>query len=234
MRLHSPRHILRRSVLARDAVYHAPSVGTVRRSNATRVLHLLLLVTVIHQLASSQFISRPIPGEAPSLLYSLHEYIGMASLAVVLAFWIWTLVRQGETKFTKLFPWFSPRAALGVVQDALSQLRAILRRDLMYEGNGDMASAVHGLGLLAVTAMAATGTVYFLFRGNPLAHQALALHSAIANLMWVYLFGHAGIAALHHLLGSDILRRMFWIGRGVTVSCEPDYSRARQTHEIDA
>lgn len=234
MRLHSPRHILRRSVLARNAVYQTPGAGTVRRSNATRVLHLLLLITVIHQLASSQFIERPMPGEAPSLLFSLHEYIGMASFAVVLAFWIWALVRQGETRLGKLFPWFSPRAAWDVVQDAIAQVMAVLRRDLTHEGSGDMASAVHGLGLLTVTAMAATGTVYFLFRGNALAHQALSLHGAIANLMWVYLFGHAGIAALHHLLGSDILRRMFWIGRGVTVSREPDYSRARQTHEIDA
>jgi len=234
MRLHSPRHILRRSVLARDAVYHAPGTATVRRSNSTRVLHLLLLITVIHQLASSQFIERPMPGEAPSLLFTLHEYIGMASLAVVLAFWVWTLVRQGETKFTKLFPWFSPRAVRGVIQDAIAQLMAILRRDLSYEGSGDMASAVHGLGLLTVTAMAATGTVYFLFQGNPLAHQALALHSAVANLMWIYLFGHAGIAALHHLLGSDILRRMFWIGRGVTLSRKPGHHRPRRPHEIDA
>jgi hypothetical protein len=31
-------------------------------------------------------------------------------------------------------------------------------------------------------------------------------------------FGHAGLAALHHLLGSDILLRMFWIRRGITVT----------------
>jgi hypothetical protein len=36
--------------------------------------------------------------------------------------------------------------------------------------------------------------------------------------MWAYLIGHAGLAALHHLLGSDILLRMFWIRRGITVT----------------
>jgi hypothetical protein len=29
-----------------------------------------------------------------------------------------------------------------------------------------------------------------------------------------YLIGHGGVAVLHHLLGSDVLRRRFWIRRG--------------------
>jgi hypothetical protein len=65
--------------------------------------------------------------------------------------------------------------------------------------------------------MAATGTVYF-FATPSIAHNALALHRLFANLMWAYILGHAGIAVLHHLLGIDILRRMFWIRRGVTVT----------------
>jgi hypothetical protein len=76
---------------------------------------------------------------------------------------------------------------------------------------------VHGLGLLTVTAMAATGTVLF-FSGGVVFHDAMALHRMIANLMWAYLIGHSGLAALHHLLGSDLLRRMFWIRRGITIN----------------
>ena len=37
-------------------------------SHLTRVLHLLLLVAVLTQLITSQFIERPLPGEAQSVI----------------------------------------------------------------------------------------------------------------------------------------------------------------------
>jgi cytochrome b561 len=217
VKLISPKQIARRAVLAPNALYHRPAAHGVARSQATRVLHLLLLLAVVHQLISSQFISRPLPGDAPSTLYQLHEYVGMASLAVVCVFWLWTLIRHGETSLTSLFPWLSPRRIAAIIDDCLGQINAIRRRDPSHESSGALASAVHGLGLLVVTAMAATGTVWF-WSSGAVAHAALAMHSLVANLMWAYLIGHAGLAALHHLLGSDILLRMFWIRRGITVT----------------
>ena len=38
----------------------------------------------------------------------------------------------------------------------------------------------------------------------------LGLHKAAANLMWLYVIGHAGAAALHALWGDGVLGRMFW------------------------
>lgn len=213
----NPKQVLRRGVLSREAVYQSVSFDGERRSHATRILHLLLLLSVVNQLVSSQFMSRPFPGEAPSTLYAMHEYIGMASFGFVLLFWLWTLVRRGETKIGRLFPWFSPRAIAAVLRDALDQARGLLNRDFAAHSDGAFASAVHGLGLLTLTGMAATGTVFFLVSG-PIGGFALDLHQTIANLMWIYLFGHAGIAVLHHLLGHDILRRMFWIRRGITIT----------------
>ena len=72
---------------------------------------------------------------------------------------------------------------------------------------------MHGLGLLAVTAMAATGTVWFFTHGTPAAHLAMDVHKVVANLVWAYLFAHAGLATVHWLLGSDIFSRMFWPSR---------------------
>ncbi len=216
----SPKQIARRAVLAPDALYRSAPTHGVARSQTTRALHLMLLLAVLYQLISSEFIERPLPGEAPSTLFWLHEYIGMGSLGLVCAFWLWTLVRQGETRLVKLLPWLSPRAIAAIVADVVDQTRAILRRDFSGDGSGALASAVHGLGLLVVTVMAGTGTVLF-FSSGAVAHDAMALHQLVANLMWAYLIGHAGLAALHHLLGSDILRRMFWIGRGVTITTRP-------------
>jgi cytochrome b561 len=183
-------------------------------SHLTRVLHLLLLVAVLTQLISSQFIERPLPGDAPSVIYSLHEYVGLGTFVVVFAFWSWTLIRQGETKFGRLFPWLSPRRLRDVVSDTLGQLHRLSRGDFSDRSSGAMASSVHGLGLLVMTGMAVTGSAYFFLSGT-LAHTALSLHSLMANLVWAYLVGHSTLAALHHLLGSDILARMFWLRRGV-------------------
>lgn len=213
MRLDNSRRSLRRPALTRDAGDHAQGSRATGRSNTTRILHLLLVLSVLHQLISSQFISRPLPGDAPSTLFMLHEYIGLASFVLVFVFWIWTLLRHGETRLAKLFPWFSPRQIEAAARDAFALAQAMIRRDVSNHGSGDMASAVHGLGLLAFTGMAMTGTAYFLLHGTALARDAMHLHGALSKLMWIYLFGHAGMAALHHLLGSDILMRMFWIGR---------------------
>ena len=59
--------------------------------------------------------------------------------------------------------------------------------------------------------MAATGTAYaLLLQGTDWGRPALFVHASVANLMWAYLIGHAGLAVLHHLTGSDIFSRMFW------------------------
>lgn len=217
MNLLSPRQIARRAVLAPNALYRRATTHGVSRSQTTRVMHLVLLLAVLHQLVSSKVIDRPLPGEAPSTLFLLHEYVGLASLVIVCAFWLWALVRHGETSFAKLFPWLSPRSIAAIFEDCVDHIHALLRRQVSHEGSGALASAAHGLGLLIVTAMAATGTVVF-FSGGMVFHYAMSLHRVIANLMWAYLIGHGGIAALHHLMGSDILRRMFWIRRGVTMT----------------
>ena len=64
--------------------------------------------------------------------------------------------------------------------------------------------------------MTLTGFAWLLgTSGTPFAHNALVVHGLFAKLMWAYLAAHAGIAVLHHLLGSDIFSRMFLRGRQV-------------------
>ena len=230
----SVKQIVRRSVLARNAIYRRAGVYGAGRSNSTRVLHLVLLVVVLHQLISSKLINRPLPGDAPSTLYSLHEYLGIGTLAIILIFWLWTLIRHGETKLTRLFPWLSPRGIGAVIVDTVDQGRALLRGDFSSEGSGALASAVHGLGLLVVTAMAVTGTAFFLTEGTRLSHYPMRLHALTANLMWIYLIGHSAVAVLHHLLGSDVTRRMFWINCGITIPAPRSVTDRARHEELGA
>jgi cytochrome b561 len=190
----------------------APTAGP--RSVATRMLHASMLLAVLYQLIGSQFLSRPIPGEAPEFNMVVHQYVGLACMALVLVFWLWTLIRRGETKLGRLLPWLSPTRTRAVLNDVRDQMSHILRGEVPVEADGAMASAIHGLGLLTVTAMAITGTVYFIVDGGAGTRTILSLHKLLSNLMWVYLVGHAAMALLHHLLGSDILSRMFWHRHG--------------------
>lgn len=191
-----------------------PAHRHVMRSVATRVIHLLLLLSVVHQLVSSQFIERPFPGEPNSWTFDLHQYVGLASLAVLAAFWGWVMIRRGETRLGRLLPWFSKARCRDVMSDGLTQLRRLGRGRAPDDADGALSSAVHGLGLLVVTAMAVSGTVYFLADGTAWAHDAMAIHKLLAKATYAYLFGHAGLALLHHFLGSDIFSRMFWTRRG--------------------
>ncbi len=183
------------------------------RSNLTRVLHLLILTLVLHQLIGSQFMQRPDPGDDPAWNFMLHEYAGLLLLAVAGVFWLWTMIRRGETRFSRLVPWFSVARLRDVWTDVAAQARRIASLRAPDDSDGALASAVHGLGLLVLTAMAATGTVFFFAQRTGIGHTALDLHRLMANLMWAYLVAHAGLAVLHHLLGSDIFARMFWVGR---------------------
>lgn len=215
----APFQVLRRGVLS--------GRGGARHSAATRVLHFLLLLSVSGQLASSQFMSGPEPGKADSGLLLVHEYAGLGSFGLIFVFWLWVLIRHGETRIGRLFPWFSSDAVHAVIQDALSQVRGILQWKHVVESDGALASAIHGLGLLTVTAMAISGTLYFFMASSVFASLALEIHSIIANLMWVYLFGHAGMALLHHLLGNDVLSRMFGIRRGRIATVEREEAESR-------
>jgi cytochrome b561 len=41
------------------------------------------------------------------------------------------------------------------------------------------------------------------------AEHAMTVHFALANLVWVYLVAHAGMAAIHHFARSASLTRMW-------------------------
>ena len=178
------------------------------KSALTRTLHLLLLIAVIHQLVGSLVMEAPRAGQPGSLLFDLHEWGGLTSLGLVLLFWIWTLIRRTETTLPALLPWFSSTRRALVWTDLMLHVRALARFRLPDEGNGALASAIHGLGLLTVTAMTVTGTGSLIAPG--LAGQFIGVHKVIANFMWAYLIVHASIAIIYQLSGSDVMRQMFF------------------------
>lgn len=174
----------------------------------TRILHLLLLLAVLHQLIGSTFMEEPKPGLSEDPLFQFHEWGGLTSLGLVSVFWLWAIVRRGETSFGALLPWFSAHRLAEVWTDLKSHGQALMRFRLPDDRTGALASAVHGLGLLIVTAMALTGAAS-LVATDGVAEPIHELHKFLGNFMWAYLVGHASLAVIHHVAGSDVLRQMF-------------------------
>lgn len=77
-----------------------------------------------------------------------------------------------------------------------------------------MASAIHGLGLLLMTAMTASGTLYyFISTGDPnaggLVGVTMFVHKTLVNIVWAYLIGHAGFAVVNRF-GDVMSLRTMW------------------------
>ena len=185
----------------------------------TRWLHAGLALTVLIQLVSSQLMVVPEPGQIPTApgdtLFELHRWSGITVVCLLLLHWLWLLSGHLANDWGHLFPWFSRRRMDRLMAD-LKSLPHWLRDGFpdQQKETLPMAGAVHGLGLLTVSGMATTGsTIFFIMAPDggmaPIVVFIAEIHSFIANFMWAYLFGHAGIAILHQWRESPLISDMF-------------------------
>jgi cytochrome b561 len=151
------------------------------------------------------------PGDT---LFTTHSYVGVVSFGLILLFWLNLLARRIGTEPGALFPWPSARRRSALWADMRAQFGALARLRLPHYVEGSaLASAVHGLGLLLVTLMAGTGTLWWWLEPAGTARAIEEIHKLFANLAWAYLIAHAGLAVLHRLRGEASLSEM-WSLRG--------------------
>ena len=147
----------------------------------------------------------------PLQLFQVHEKIGMALLVLLVLHWLWSLSGHVQDGFGHLFPWFSKERMAKVIVEAKEALKFKLSDP---EISNALAGAVHGLGLLAATGMAATGTVIF-FNLSESGHMTKLgetfhhMHGTIAPLMWAYLIAHVVITVIHKRMGHSNVKEMF-------------------------
>jgi cytochrome b561 len=186
-----------------------------RHTRATRLAHLGLAIAIIIQLITSLAFVAPSPGKPGNIWYEIHEYSGLTAFAFVVLFWLVLTARRTGTAPGLLFPWLNGVRLRDVWADTRTHVAALARFRLPpFDEHGPLASAVHGLGLLLMTAMAATGTIYyFVNTGNPDAGGLVGLlmfvHKTLANVVWAYLIGHAGLAVVHHFTENLSLSEMW-------------------------
>jgi cytochrome b561 len=192
-----------------------------RYDRVTRWLHAGIALGITAQLGLSLFMhapddkhSEPVTG-LPLQLFEIHEITGLALLGVLLAHWLWSVSGHVQGGLRHLFPWFD-EAHLDAVKRDIRGALALRPGDPAT--HNALAGAVHGLGLLLATAMAASGTViYFNLSASghlsALAEVFLALHSLLAPVVWVYLAGHVAMAAIHKWQGHAAIREIFSLFR---------------------
>lgn len=171
------------------------------RSVPTKILHWALALAIITQLGLSLVMQSPGRNRPGDGFFEIHEKVGIATTGILVAFWVWSIVRSGETRFVAFFPWVSPKQLRLVAADA-KRLFAPLA-DGTHER--PFASAVHGLGIVIATIMAMSGLLgYFV----PSARALLGIHEAVAPVMWAYLAGHVAMSIIHEMRGERIIGPM--------------------------
>ena len=191
-----------------------------RHNRATRILHGGLALAIGIQLLTSLAMHGPDDVQAGDILFQVHRYSGVAATVLAFGLWLTILLRSRGTDFGALLPWFSGWRLAALGRDIKAHAAAALKLRLpTHDPQAALPSAIHGLGLVLISAMAASGAVYFgqvafgLHSAEPEGMVAMTVHLALANLVWAYLIAHAGLALLHHLLRSMRLSTMWSFGR---------------------
>ena len=187
-----------------------------RHSRATRLLHAGLAFAIISQLLTSSFMQGPSDEQPGDLLFQIHRFSGLVAMTLAFFLWVTIMVRTRGTDIGALIPWFSAVRLQALGRDIKAHAQAALRFGApVYDPHAALPSAIHGLGLLLITAMAASGTVYFVqvalgqHSAEPDGMAAMTVHLVMANLVWAYLILHAGAAFLHHVLRTMRLSEMW-------------------------
>lgn len=189
-----------------------PSVVAPRQHAVpTRLAHLAVVAAVAAQLATGSVMAPPPKGGGGSgdAWFAAHTLLGFEALVAVALLWLAVLASPGGegTPPGMLFPWLSARGRAALLRD-LRRVGRRLRAGRLPRAADTaraLAPAVHGLGLLVVTAVVATGALGW-YAGL---RALLAVHPALVTLLWVYLGGHAGFALLHEVAGEGRLGHMF-------------------------
>jgi hypothetical protein len=127
----------------------------------TRWLHAGIGLGVSVQLCTSFFMDVPSPGqpfvEPGYHFFLVHRWSGICVVTVVILHWLWGLGGHVMGGWGHLFPWFSGSRLRGLISD-VKDVPNWLRGDFppQQEETIPLADAIHGLGLLAVSVMAAS------------------------------------------------------------------------------
>jgi len=183
----------------------------------TRFLHIFLAFGISAQLAMSLVMTHPKPGRLGDTFYEIHEYLGLALLAVLILHWLWAAMRNGSVPLTQLFPWLTPSRYSPLWKDVQHYSSHMARLHLPKSASpSPLANAIQGLGLATALLLGLSGLLMYLNappqgeRMSGWLHDVKEVHEVFGSIMWVYLCAHAAMGLLHQFAGHDRISDMFF------------------------
>lgn len=188
-----------------------------RYEKSIRILHILLLLTVLSQLATELFMQAPKQGEAADhfalFLFSIHWVIGFFVVIICLSYLM--LVLDKDDHRNRLFPWLEGDLRTALIVEAKRDIPGWFKGILPSPDQAHLiAGTVHGLGLLLATGLGMTGVIIYLgikHDGSmpPAIHFIREVHEVLGIMLWLFIVGHLLMAALHQIKGHRVLQNMF-------------------------
>ncbi len=203
----------------------------------TRLIHLLLAIFITLQLTGGELMDVPGAGEdhqaaslitqaeaheggnhavaGDSLLFDMHEYIGLFLVLLVLARWAWGFMWRGNANWHTMFLWLTAQGRKELADDLKREPASWLKGRLPAPTERDaIAKTVHGFMILTATGMALTGLTLY-FGWNEQGHQTALvagiseIHETLSSILWILLGGHVFMALWHQMLGHNVLGKIF-------------------------
>jgi len=132
----------------------------------------------------------------------IHGFGGIGLFLVTGCHWLWNFFHENGKMLSHLFP-YRKEHFHNVKQDFQNLLKKRLPNTGYQRG---LPGLVEGLGLLVVTAMALTGLPvfigYLVQKGllSSLVVKVFDIHSFLATFVWIYWFGHVGMACIQAIM----------------------------------
>ncbi|MEP6657392.1 MAG: cytochrome b/b6 domain-containing protein [Betaproteobacteria bacterium] len=186
-----------------------------RYSQPIKILHALFALGITLQLLLSNVMRQPRPGRLrtawEALTFTVHQYVGLALLLVLIAHWLLHLVGQLPKGPLHFFPWFS-RERIGRLKAEAKEFFRLKLGDP--ETQDAIAGAIQGLGLVIATLLAITGSLIFFGMADDGAMSATTrairrVHTTLAPLMWGYLGIHIAATLVHLIAGHRSVFAIF-------------------------
>lgn len=157
-----------------------------------KVLHALILVWVLAQIISSNFMhvhADTLWGNI-NLMAKFHVYSGLFLIPITLVFLYRVIARR---KITDLYPWLSGNF------EQIKKDMAVIRTFRLPESHpSGLAATVEGLGLLALLLALFTGSIWYLFASNSgTSPLLLDIHKTSVGLIEAYFYAHGFMGILH-------------------------------------
>lgn len=182
----------------------------------TRWLHRLMALGIVGQLVLSLIMAKPDhldnANAVAKLAWEGHELLGLATVGIVVLHWLWLMLPMSDISIGKLFPW-NVRSLQQVVADIIYTVKN--RQLPAATADNQLASLIHGLGLLVATVMIVTGFALFVVMdfgagaGSESFEFWAEIHETFGSLMWIYLIGHVVAAVWHEYRGERLIAAMF-------------------------